>query len=253
MKALTIAGFDPSGGAGVLNDIKTFHALGVYGAAVLTALTAQNTKRVASILPLKPDFISQELELILEEEPIPYVKTGMLYNRSIVKLIAEKIEEHQLKVVVDPVLVAGCGDRLSQEELISALKDNLLPLAYVTTPNIYEAEILSGVKILTEADLFEAAEIIGENCKVIVTGGHWQGRDLLYQGNFKYIEGELIDSKNTHGSGCSYSAALTAGLVHGLSLEKSAEQASIFVKKSIQKGNYGTLNQFWFNPPFTFK
>lgn len=243
--ALTIAGFDPSGGAGILNDIKTFHALNVYGTAAITALTAQNVKKVEGIMPIDVDFIAEQIDVVLEEENIFYAKTGMLYSPEIIKTVADKVEEYDLKVVVDPVMIAGSGGLLSKKNVVHALKKYLLPLAHLTTPNIYEAQEISGVEIKDERGAEKAATKIGEICNVVVTGGHLRGNDMLYNGSVKVIEGELVETDNLHGSGCTYSAACTAYLLKGCKLEEAVLNAGIFTRKSIENGLKGTLNQFW--------
>jgi hydroxymethylpyrimidine/phosphomethylpyrimidine kinase len=243
--ALTIAGFDPSGGAGILNDIKTFHALKVYGTAVITALTAQNVKKVEGIIPVDVEFIGKQIDLILEKENILYTKTGMLYSPEIIEEVASKVKENNLKVVVDPVMIAGSGGLLSQNNMLKSLKKYLLPLAQLTTPNIYEAQAISGIEIKTEEDAIKAATRIGEICNVVVTGGHLKGNDVLYHGSIKVIEGELMETGNVHGSGCTYSAACTSYLIQGLNLEEAVIKAGIFTRKSIENGIKGTLNQFW--------
>ena len=245
MMAMTIAGYDPSGGAGILNDIKTFHALGVYGTAVITVLTAQNSKRVEEIKQISTDFIGKQIETVLEDIPIKFAKTGMLYSSEIVKLVSEKVVEHDLNLVVDPVMIAGCGTMLSEIGYVESLKEYLLPNAVLATPNIKEAEILSGVKINSVEEAVEAAIKIGKICNVVVTGGHLNGKNVVFNGSIKIIEGEIVESKNTHGTGCSYSAAVTAGLARGFKLLQSIEMSGEFVKESIVKGEWGTLNQFY--------
>jgi hydroxymethylpyrimidine/phosphomethylpyrimidine kinase len=245
MMAMTIAGFDPSGGAGTLNDIKTFHALGVYGTAIITVLTAQNSKRVEVVEPISTDFINKQIETVLEEYPIKYAKTGMLYTKENVKLVSEKVVEHDLNVVVDPVMVAGCGTLLSIDGYAASIKKYLLPNSLLATPNIYEAEQLSGIQIHSLDDAVEAAIEIGKICNVVVTGGHLNGHNVFYNGTVKVIEGEIVESKNTHGTGCSYSAAVAAGLAKGCKLLESIEMAGEFVKNSVVNGEWGTLNQFY--------
>jgi hydroxymethylpyrimidine/phosphomethylpyrimidine kinase len=244
MMAMTIAGFDPSGGAGILNDIKTFHALGIYGTAVVSALTAQNPSRVEAIEPVSTDFIEKQMDTVLEDYSIKYAKTGMLYSAENVKVVAEKVVFHDLNIVVDPVMVAGSGGSLSIGGYAESLKKYLLPQATIVTPNISEAEQLSGIKIHTTDDAVEAAIEIGKICDVVVTGGHLNGSNVFFNGSVKVIEGELIESKNTHGTGCSFSAGVTAGLVNGCSILESIEMAVEFVKEGIVYGEWGTLNQF---------
>ncbi len=242
---MTIAGFDPSGGAGILNDIKTFHAMDVYGTGVVTALTAQNVNRVVGVENISTAFIEKQIETLLEEYEISYAKTGMLYNADTVKLVSEKIVEHDINMVVDPVMTAGCGDDLSINNILDAIKNYLLPNAFIVTPNINEAEKLTGIKINNREDAVNAALKIGKKCDVILTGGHLDGINVFYDGTIKVFEGELVESDNTHGTGCSYSAALTACLVKGLDLLESIEIAQEFVKNSVIYGEWGTLNQFY--------
>jgi hydroxymethylpyrimidine/phosphomethylpyrimidine kinase len=244
MIAMTMAGFDPSGGAGILNDVKTFHAFGVYGAAILTVLTAQNSTRVEDIQLIPTDFIEKQIETVLEDLPVKFAKTGMLYTSENVKFISNKVAEHELELVVDPVMVAGSGDLLSVEGYAETLKKYLLPNAVLTTPNITEAEKLSGIKINNIDDAIDAAVEIGKICNVVVTGGHLDGKNILFNGSIKIIEGEIIESKNTHGTGCSYSAAITASLARGCKMLQSIEKAGEFVKESVNTGAWGTLNQF---------
>jgi hydroxymethylpyrimidine/phosphomethylpyrimidine kinase len=245
MMAISIAGFDPSGGAGILADIKTFSALGVYGTSAITALTAQNVERVSNISPITSSFVEEQIDLILEDLPIVFGKTGMLYSEEIILSVVKKIKEHSLKIVVDPVLVAGSGGSLSQKGMANSIKNNLLKEAILTTPNVFEAELLSGQEIKNKDDAIEAASIIGKNCDVVITGGHLDGDNILFNGQISVMEGELIESNNTHGSGCSFSAAITAYLTKGIDMDEAIKKADIFVKESIRHGNWGTLNQFW--------
>lgn len=247
MLAISIAGFDPSGGAGILSDLKTFSALGIYGTGVITALTAQNVQRVSSILPIESDFIEEQIDLILEDLPVIYGKTGMLYSKEIIKSVSKKISEYDLKIVVDPVMVAGSGSSLSQEGMASAIKKYLLKEALIVTPNVFEAELLSGINIETQEDAINAAHKIGKICDVVVTGGHLDGDNILYNGQISVISGELIESNNTHGSGCSFSAAIVAYMSKRTEMKTSIKKADIFVKESIKNGHWGTLNQFWKN------
>jgi hydroxymethylpyrimidine/phosphomethylpyrimidine kinase len=247
--ALTIAGFDPSGGAGILADVKTFHALGVYGTAVITSLTAQNVNRVASVQPVNTNLIEAQLDLVMEESELTHVKIGMLFSPQIVKLVARKVKEYQLKVVVDPVMMAGSGGQLCQEDLAQALKKYLLPLAELSTPNLKEAQILSSMEIKSEEDAKKVAAELSKLSPVVITGGHLKGSDIYYHskmaGTIKVIDGKILDSVNTHGSGCTYSAAVTAFRAQGMEIEDSLVRAASFVKKSIVHGKHGTLNQFW--------
>jgi len=245
MIALSIAGFDPSGGAGILADVKTFQALGVYPTAVITALTAQNVKEVAGVEPVNPDFVSEQMDLVLAQEHIEHAKTGMLYSSEMVEMVARKVTEHQLKLVVDPVLVAGSGGTLSRDDLAESIRKHLLPRAILTTPNIQEAEALSGMEIKNEEDACETARTLGKICPTVVTGGHLKGRDIFYGKSLHLIDGEILPSSNTHGSGCTYSAAVTAYLSSGEKMQESITRASYFTKKAIENGAHGTLNQMW--------
>lgn len=245
MIALTIAGFDPSGGAGILADVKTFQALGVYPTAVITALTAQNVKQVAGVEPINPDFVSEQIDLVMDVENIKHAKTGMLYSGEMVEMVARKVSQHRLKLVVDPVLVAGSGGTLSRDDLAESIRKHLLPRAMLSTPNIQEAQALSGLEIKNEEDACEVARTLGKICPTVVTGGHLNGRDIFYGKSLHFIEGEILQSNNTHGSGCTYSAAVTAYLSLGNNLDESLTKASYFTKKAIENGAHGTLNQMW--------
>ena len=245
MIAMSIAGFDPSGGAGILNDIKTFSAFGVYGTAVITALTAQNINEVVGIQPVDAQFIEKQIDAVFEQEKIEFAKTGMLYSDKIIKTVARKADEHGLNLVVDPVMIAGSGGFLSEKDIARSLKKYLLPFAALVTPNIHEAQEISGIKIESTEDSIEAALKIGETCNVVVTGGHLEGTDVLFDGSIKVIKGELVESNNTHGTGCTYSSAITASLVKGNDMEIAVKQAGEFVKESIKHGSMGTPNQFW--------
>jgi len=245
MIALSIAGFDPSGGAGILADVKTFQSLGIYPTAVITALTAQNVNRVDGVEPVNTTFVSKQIDMIMEGARIQHAKTGMLYSAEMVEMVARQVKKYQLKLVVDPVLVAGSGGVLSQEDLVEALRKHLLPVAELTTPNVYEAEALTGMEIVSENDACEAATKLGKICPTVVTGGHLKGREIFYKDSLHFIEGEIIKTTNTHGSGCTYSAAITAYRAQGMDLLESIRMASDYTKKAIKHGEYGTLNQMW--------
>jgi hydroxymethylpyrimidine/phosphomethylpyrimidine kinase len=244
MIALSIAGYDPSGGAGILNDVKTFQAMGIYGTGVITVLTAQNPQSVEAIEPVSTEFIEQQLETLLKVYPIKYCKTGMLYNKENLKLIGTKIKEHDLKMVVDPVMVAGCGAELSVDGYAKELKKYLLPNATLTTPNISEAELLSGQKIESVDDAVEAAVTIGKICDVVITGGNLKGSNILFDGTLSVIENELVGDVEVHGTGCSFSAAVTVGLLKNKGLKRSVEEAAEFVKHGVEYGKWETLDQF---------
>ncbi|BDZ71559.1 hydroxymethylpyrimidine/phosphomethylpyrimidine kinase [Methanobacterium petrolearium] len=192
MIALSVAGLDPSGGAGILADVKTFNALDVYPTAVVTALTAQNVQCVGRIKPVDPDFVAQQIDMILEAEKIHYAKTGMLHSPEIVKLVAEKVKEHDLKLVVDPVMVAGSGGNLSQEDLVDSFKKYLLPRAVLTTPNIYEAQQLSKMDINNEKDAYKVAKNLGKICPTVITGGHLKGGIFFIKTHLKSLKEKFL-------------------------------------------------------------
>ena len=206
--ALTIAGSDSSGGAGIQADIKTMTANGVYAMSAITALTAQNTTGVTSIMEATPQFLAEELDCIFTDIYPDAIKTGMVSSSELIEVIADKLTGYQAKnIVVDPVMVATSGARLISEDAISTLKSKLLPLAKVITPNIPEAEVLSEMQIKSEADMEKAAEIICNRlgCSVLLKGGHQlnDANDLLWQKNEQatWFMGKRIDNPNTHGTG----------------------------------------------------
>lgn len=220
-KALTIAGSDSGGGAGIQADLKTFSALGVYGTSVVSAVTAQNTVEVTAIAEVPDEVVIAQIDTVIEDIGANAVKTGMLSGRSIIQNVADRLEAWGIPwLVVDPVMVAKSGTPLLQPNAVDAIKQDLLPLASIVTPNIPEAEILANMTISSAEDMREAARIIaglGPQI-VIVKGGHLEGPpvDLVYDGkDFLPIEGDRIQTRNTHGTGCTYSAAITAFLAHG--------------------------------------
>jgi len=241
-KALTIAGSDSSGGAGIQADLKTFSAFGVYGMTVITAITAQNTLRVHGIEGISSQLISLQFEAVLTDIGIDGIKTGMLFKEEIVHLVAQKIKESGLStVVVDPVLAAKGGDQLLEFGGIETLKKELIPLAMLVTPNIPEAEILSNTKIKTIGDLHKAASIIKNmGCGgVLIKGGHLKGDavDFLFDGETCIqFKAERIDTQNTHGTGCTYSSAILANLIKGLSLESAIDISKRYVTDAIRNG-----------------
>lgn len=230
---LTIAGSDSGGGAGVQADLKTFASLGVHGVSVITSVTAQNTRKVEATLDLPLDFIKKQIDSLHKDFRIGAAKTGMLANEEIIKLVAESIGEYPL--VVDPVMVATSGDRLQAAEAVDALKRYLLPGATLVTPNIYEAEMLSGIRIRTIEDVKEAALAISEfTGAVVVKGGHLNGTDVLYyNGRFYEFSAEYYPGKY-HGSGCTYSAAIAAFLARGFELTDAVKKAKEYITWSIR-------------------
>ncbi|HJB86523.1 MAG TPA: bifunctional hydroxymethylpyrimidine kinase/phosphomethylpyrimidine kinase [Candidatus Dorea faecigallinarum] len=238
--ALTIAGSDSSGGAGIQADIKTMLANGVYAMSAVTALTAQNTRGVASILESTPEFLADQLDSVFTDIYPDAVKIGMVSSGALIRTIAEKLKEYEAKnIVVDPVMVATSGAKLINDEAIGTLKECLFPLAAVLTPNIPEAEVLSGRKITSKEGMEEAAEMIGRiyHCAVLLKGGHQlnDANDLLYcDGKSRWFYGKRIDNPNTHGTGCTLSSAIAAGLAKGYGLEEAVEQAKQYISGALE-------------------
>jgi hydroxymethylpyrimidine/phosphomethylpyrimidine kinase len=233
--AMTIAGVDSGGGAGIAADLKTFSALGVHGTCVITSLTAQNTKGVLNSLDTPVDFIKEQFDAITGDIKIDYAKTGMLSSPDIVRMVAGLIKKEKLSLVIDPVISAEAGGTLLADGAVSFLIEELIPLADVITPNINEAQRLSGIRIKDLREAQKAARKIYElGAKaVIVTGGHLKGTDILYSNEeFSLIEGKLIKG-GTHGSGCTHSAAITAQLAKGAPLVDAARFAKYFVEQAI--------------------
>ena len=260
--ALTIAGSDSGGGAGIQADLKTFSALGVFGTSAITAVTAQNTTEVRTFEVLSDKIIRQQLETVLDDITIDAVKTGMLPTPDVVHIVAEIIDQYKLsKVIVDPVMVATTGASLSSAPTVSAIKEKLFPRATLITPNIPEAEALSGIKISEEKDMIKAAEILmGKGCKgVLIKGGHMKGKDatdILFQQNHEpaRFSNILLNTQNVHGTGCTLSSAITAYMASGYNLEDAVRQAKNFIYNAILTGKEiktgkgsGPVNHF-FNP-----
>ena len=241
-KALTIAGSDSGGGAGIQADLKTFAALGVYGTSVITAITAQNTVGVTQVLELPPDLVAAQIDAVIQDIGADALKTGMLANAAIIEVVAEKIKEHRLEnLVVDPVMVAKSGDLLLRRDAIEALRSRLLPLAATVTPNLPEAAELAGIAVSTQKDIREAAKrILGIGAKsVVVKGGHRRGpaTDLFYDGKkFHELNAPRVRTKNTHGTGCTFSAAIAANLAKGEKLESAVVHAKRYITHAIRKG-----------------
>ncbi len=239
-KVLTIAGSDSGAGAGIQADLKTFAALGVYGTSAITAITAQNTVGVRQVLALRPKLVAAQIDAIIDDIGADALKTGMLANEAIIDIVVKKIREHRLKnVVVDPVMVATSGDLLIKKNAVDTLRSKLIPLAAVVTPNIPEAEELTGMKLQTSVETREAArQIIKMGAKtVIIKGGHLKGpaMDLFYDGK-KYLalNAPRIRTKNTHGTGCTFSAAIAAHLAKGEKIESAVALAKKFITRAIQ-------------------
>ena len=241
--ALTIAGSDSSGGAGIQADIKTMTANGVYAMSAITALTAQNTTGVTSIMEVTPQFLAEELDCIFTDIYPDAIKTGMVSSSELIEVIADKLTGYQAKnIVVDPVMVATSGARLISEDAISTLKSKLLPLAKVITPNIPEAEVLSEMQIKSEADMEKAAEIICDRlgCSVLLKGGHQlnDANDLLWQKDEQatWFMGKRIDNPNTHGTGCTLSSAIASNLAKGYDLKTSVKYAKNYISGALAAG-----------------
>ncbi len=222
-RALTIAGSDSGGGAGIQADLKTFAARGVFGMSVITALTAQNTVGVQGVFEIPTEFIAQQLDSIADDIDTDVVKTGMLSSAPIIRTVADKIREHKLTpVVVDPVMVAKSGDALLRDDARDALIKEVLPLAAVVTPNLHEARVLSGMEVVSLADMRRAAQAIHRlgARNVVVKGGHLPNTsdaiDVLFDGDkFHEFRAPRIESRNTHGTGCTFASAIAAELAKG--------------------------------------
>lgn len=238
--ALTIAGSDPSGGAGIQADLKTFHQFGVYGEAVITLLTVQNTLTVDAVEILDPAFVVRQLDAVLADIPPQAAKTGALGHAPMMEAIAAAAARFSFPLVVDPVMISKHGAALIAEEARHVLATTLLPRAFLITPNLHEASILAGFPVDTPQAMRQAAlqlRIMGAR-SILIKGGHLQGAalDLLYteDGVFHEFPGERFDTPHTHGTGCTYSAAITACLALGLSLPTAVSRAKCFISEAIR-------------------
>ena len=237
--ALSIAGTDPSGGAGIQADLKTMTMNDVFAMSAVTALVAQNTTGVKEIVEVTPAFLGAQIDAVFEDIPPDAVKIGMVASCGLIEKIAERLEFYRAKnIVVDPVMVATSGDRLISEEAVGTLKTRLLPLAAVATPNIPEAEILSGMTIRGEADIEAAARQISDayGCAVLLKGGHNinDANDFLYaNGAGTWFFGTRIDNPNTHGTGCTLSSAIASNLALGRDLETAVERAKAYLSGAL--------------------
>ena len=238
-KALTIAGSDSCGGAGIQADIKTMTMNGVYAMSAVTALTAQNTTGVTGISEVSPEFLGQEIDAVFEDIFPDAVKIGMVSSSGLIKVIAGRLTGYEAKnIVVDPVMVATSGARLIEEEAIETLKAKLLPIATVITPNIPEAEILADMTITDEKGMEEAARKIFDcyGCAVLLKGGHRvnDANDVLFDGeSMTWFRGQRIDNPNTHGTGCTLSSAIASNLAKGFSLAESVERAKTYISGAL--------------------
>ena len=238
--ALTIAGSDSCGGAGIQADIKTMTAHDVYAMSAITALTAQNTTGVTGIMEVTPEFLAAQLEAVFTDIFPDAVKIGMVSSTGLITVIAEYLNRYQAQnIVIDPVMVSTSGSRLITEDAIDALRENLLPLASLITPNIPEAEVLSGIKIKTTEDMIAAAERISDTYGVAVLckGGHRlnDANDLLYHaGNCQWFAGKRIENPNTHGTGCTLSSAIASNLAKGCDLALSIENSKAYLSGALE-------------------
>ncbi len=237
--ALTIAGSDCSGGAGIQADLKTMTMNGVYAMSAITALTAQNTTGVSDILEVPPAFLEKQLDMIFTDIRPDAVKVGMVSSAGLIDTIVERLTYYAAKnLVVDPVMVATSGADLMADGAIGALQAKLLPMADLITPNIPEAQVLSGMKIADEADMLRAARSMAERfgCAVLLKGGHsvQDANDLLYsRGQARWFHGRRIQTTNTHGTGCTLSSAIAANLAKGFDLETAVERAKAYISGAL--------------------
>lgn len=240
--ALTIAGSDSSGGAGIQADIKTMTLNGVYASSCITAITAQNTQGVRSVQEVDPDILRDQLDMVFEDIFPDAVKIGMVSSKTLIQVIAEALSRHKArKIVLDPVMVATSGARLMEEAALESLVKDLLPLADLITPNIPEGEILAGQEIKSSQDMEKMAKKIGEDygVAVLLKGGHQisTANDLLYDGEgLTWFYGERVDNPNTHGTGCTLSSAIAANLAKGLSMEEAVKEAKTYITGCLRAG-----------------
>jgi len=263
-KALTIAGSDSSGGAGIQADLKTMAAHKVYGMSVITALTAQNTTGVAAVLEATPEFVASQIDCVFTDIRPDAVKIGMVSNAAIISVIAAKLKEYAVdRLVVDPVMVATSGSRLMKDDAVDTLRRELLPLATVITPNIPEAEVLAGFAIADQADMERAAAKIaaGLGGAVLVKGGHLtdSADDLLWtEGRAVWFSSPRVDNPNTHGTGCTLSSAIACNLAKGRSVEESVRRAKAYITGALKAGldlgkGSGPLDHAWATPEIDFE
>ncbi|WDP90196.1 MAG: bifunctional hydroxymethylpyrimidine kinase/phosphomethylpyrimidine kinase [Desulfobacter sp.] len=243
-RALTIAGSDSGGGAGIQADLKTFSALGVFGMSAITALTAQNTRVVTGIFPAPPEFIGQQIDAVMEDIGTHAVKIGMLHSPEVIETVAAKLEQWNCpNIVVDPVMISKSGDKLLRDDAVSALRERLLPMATLITPNLPEASVLLGRDIQTAGDMAGAARDLAAlgAASVLVKGGHLTGstsHDLLYETGGKTVEfpQDRVNTQNSHGTGCTLSSAIAAGLAKGLDLHTAVKTAKVYITGALAAG-----------------
>ena len=258
---LTIAGSDSGGGAGIQADIKAISAMGCYAASAITAITVQNTVGVQAVHPVPLDILAGQIDAVLSDIGADAIKIGMLHSAEVVNLVAEKIEQYGIKnVVLDPVMVSTSGHRLIEETAIDSLKSRLMPLARVITPNIPESEILCGKKIASEKEFAEVAKILSldNTVSVLLKAGHLTGETLVdyfynaEDGSIALLPSKRVNTRNTHGTGCTLSSAFAAALAKGETLTKAAQSAKQYIQQAIISGaeyqigkGHGPVNHFW--------
>jgi len=259
-QVLTIAGSDSGGGAGIQADIKAMSAHGVFAMSVITAITAQNTEEVTEVFELPTSIIEAQIDAVFDDFEVAAVKIGMLSSADIVRTVARMIKPQcVVNLVVDPVMVSKSGQTLLKPDAVEALKRELIPMALVITPNVYEAEQLSGMPIKSLADARQAAKALYKmGCKhVLIKGGHLiaeRGTDILYDGKFFNIfKGDFIDTPHTHGTGCTYASAIAAQLARGKTLPDAIQTAKTYLTEAIRHGlaighGKGPTNHFYFLP-----
>ncbi|MGA3057848.1 MAG: bifunctional hydroxymethylpyrimidine kinase/phosphomethylpyrimidine kinase [Candidatus Limnocylindrales bacterium] len=256
-RALTVAGSDSGGGAGIQADLKTFAAFGVYGASAITAITAQNTIGIRAIHEVPAAVVAAQIDAVLDDIGADAVKTGMLSSPEIIETVADRLRAHAVAaLVVDPVMVAKSGDRLLREDAVRALRELLLPLAAVVTPNAPEATVLSGIDVVGATSAREAARRIHAlgPALVVVKGGHLEGAtsdDLVFDGRtFEILSGRRVVTRNTHGTGCTFSAAIAACLARGLAPFEAVREARAYLQGAIEHaeplgGGNGPVDHLW--------
>lgn len=244
-KVLTIAGSDSGGGAGIQADLKTFAAIGCYGMSVITALTAQNTRGVTAIHAPPPSFVIEQMTAVFTDIGADAVKIGMLYSTELIEAVTETLNKYRARnIVLDPVMVAQSGDKLLQDDAIEAIKEHLMPLADVVTPNLPEAEVLLGQKIESFEDMQQAARSLAQfgGRSILIKGGHLEeskSTDLLYlteEDRFVILEAERVDSRNNHGTGCTLSSAIAAYMSKGSQIECAVRKAKTYIQNAIRAG-----------------
>lgn len=257
-QVLTIAGSDSGGGAGIQADIKAMSANGVFAMSAITAITAQNTEEVTEVFELPTSIIAAQIDAIFDDFDVAAVKTGMLSSTAVVEMVAKMLKPQEVRLlVVDPVMISKSGHQLLKPDAIEAVKKQLLPLALLVTPNVHEAQLLSGIAITSLADARRAAKVIhGFGCRhVLIKGGHLlveRATDLLYDGRyFNVFKGEFIDTPHTHGTGCTFASAIAAHLARGKSLNDAVQTAKTYLTETIRHSlaighGRGPTNHFYF-------